>query len=89
VAWDYRIDPAAERDLRDLGPSVAIEIRRFLDTRVRGCADPRAFGKPLRGNRKGFWRYRVRDWRVLCRIEDQMLIVVVVGLGHRSSVYEN
>ncbi len=65
-----------------------MEIRRFLDTRIRGCADPRAFGKALRGSRKGFWRYRVRDWRVLCRLEDRVLIVVVVALGHRSKVYE-
>jgi mRNA interferase RelE/StbE len=89
VAWDYRIDPAAERDLRRLGPSVAVEIRRFLDTRIRGTADPRAFGKPLRGDRKGYWRYRVRDWRVLCRIEDRILIVVVVALGHRSNIYDS
>jgi mRNA interferase RelE/StbE len=88
VAWDYRIEEEAVRDLRRVGPSVAGQIRHFLDTRIRGCADPRAFGKPLRGPRKGFWRYRVRDWRVLCRLEDRMLIVVVVALGHRSKVYE-
>ncbi len=89
MAWDYQIEPEAARDLHRLGPSAAMEIRHFLDKRVRGAADPRAFGKPLRGDRKGYWRYRVRDWRLLCRLEDRVLIVVVVAVGHRSKVYDN
>jgi len=43
----------------------------------------------LRGEPKGFWRYRVRDYRVLCRLEKQVLIVVVVAVGHRSDIYDD
>ena len=88
MSWDYRITPEAARHLRDLGPSAAREIREFLDTRIKGAADPASFGKPLRGELKGLWRYRVRDWRVLCRLENHVLIVVVVAVGHRSEIYE-
>ncbi len=86
--WDYRLEADALRDLRQLGPSVRAEIIAYLDQRIRGATDPRPFGKPLRGKLKGYWRYRVRDFRILCRLEDGVLIVVVVAIGHRSKIYE-
>ena len=88
MSWDYRIKQAAVRDLRDLGPAATNEVRRYLDERIRGAPDPAAFGQPLRGDRHGYWRYRVRDLRLLCRLENSVLIVVVVAVGHRSSIYE-
>lgn len=89
MSWDYQLEDAAKRELRDLGPSAATEIIAFLDTRIKGGANPEQFGKPLRGELKGFWRYRVRNYRLLCRLERKILIVVVVAVGHRSSVYED
>lgn len=87
MSLDYRIEESAARSLRALGPSAAAEIFRFLDDRIRGCSDPTKFGKPLRGDKRNFWRYRVRDWRILCRLENGLLIVIVVAVGHRSTVY--
>ena len=88
MSWDYRVENTAACHLRALGPSAAAEIFCFLDERIRGCSDPTQLGKPLRGDRKGFWRYRVRDWRILCRLENNLLIVIVVAVGHRSTVYD-
>jgi mRNA interferase RelE/StbE len=87
VSWDYRLEETVRQHLRDLGPSAAAEIRRFLDDRIRGAADAEQFGKPLRGELKGFWRYRVRDYRLLCKLQKKILIVVVVAVGHRATVY--
>lgn len=87
--WAYRITPEAAGHLRDLGPSAAAEIRRYLDERIHGAANPEAFGKPLRGSKHGLWRYRVRGWRLICRLEKSVLIVVVVAVGHRSDVYDD
>lgn len=86
--WDYRIEEAAKRDLRDLGPAAANEILEFLDKRVRGTIDPQQFGKPLRAKLRGLWRYRVRDWRIICRLEQQVMIVVVIAVGHRRQIYD-
>ena len=88
MSWDYKFEADARRQLHDLGPSTRAEIIAYLDTRIAGASDPRRFGKPLRGSRHGLWRYRVRDWRLLCRLEDMILVVVVVAVGHRSTVYD-
>jgi len=88
VSWAYDISPEAAGHLRDLGPSAAAEIKAYLETRIKGSVNPEQFGKPLRGSKHGLWRYRVRDYRILCRLEKKVLLVIVVAVGHRSSVYE-
>lgn len=89
MAWTYKIHEDAERDLRDLGPAARAEITAWLEKRIHGCANPGQFGKPLRGSKHGLWRYRVRDHRILCRLEKSILLVVVVRVAHRSTVYED
>jgi mRNA interferase RelE/StbE len=89
VSWAYRISPDAAENLRDLGPSAAAEIKEYLNKRILGTADPELFGKPLRGSKHGLWRYRIRDWRLICRLEKSVFIVVVVEVGHRSTIYED
>jgi mRNA interferase RelE/StbE len=89
VNWDYRIEEAAKRELRDLGPAAASEIIDYLDTRIKGTTDPAQFGQPLRSSKHGLWRYRVRDYRLLCRLEKGILSVVVIAVGHRSKIYDD
>lgn len=81
VEWSAR----AVRQLGRLDRQWATLIVRFMADRVDGVDDPRSIGKPLRG--EGLWRYRVGDYRVLCRIDDGVLVVLVVELGHRREVY--
>jgi len=88
LAWTIEFDEKAERDLAGLDKSVQREIRRYLRERIAPLVDPTVFGKPLRHEYSGVWRYRVRDYRILCRIEDEHLIVLVIAVGHRDGVYE-
>lgn len=81
VEWSTR----SVRQLERLAPDMARVIVRFMNDRVHGAADPRLIGKPLRG--EGLWRYRVGDYRVLCAIEDAVMTVLVVELGHRREIY--
>jgi mRNA interferase RelE/StbE len=60
-----------------------------MDGRIASAADPRDFGKPLRKRKFGLWRYRVRDYRILCEIQEYRLVILVVAVGHRSTVYED
>lgn len=79
MPWDFEISPAALKQLTAIGSSAVDQIISFLEKRIRGSADPTAFGKALRGDLKGFWRYRVQDCRILCRIEHHHVVVLVVA----------
>ncbi|MBW1699690.1 MAG: type II toxin-antitoxin system RelE/ParE family toxin [Deltaproteobacteria bacterium] len=87
MAWTVRISNIAERQLRKLDRPVQRRILDWLNDRIEGCKDPRHFGEPLRGSHAGLWRYRVGDYRILCEIQDQNVVVLVIAIGHRSSIY--
>lgn len=50
--------------------------------------NPRSRGKALVNNLKGLWRYRVGDWRIICDIVDEEIIINVLELGHRREIYD-
>jgi len=85
--WRVEFDRDAARDLKRLDSAAQRAVLRFLRERVATTEDPRHFGKPLVGDMKGLWRYRVGDYRIVARIEDDRLIVLVVTVGHRREVY--
>lgn len=87
MAWTVEFDERARKDLRRLDAIVQKSILRYLRQRIAAAADPRRLGKPLHGEFAGLWRYRVGDWRLVCRIEDRRLIVLVLTIGHRREVY--
>lgn len=65
----------------------AKRILDFLEQRIAILEDPRASGKPLKGDLGVFWRYRVGDYRVLCDIQDGKLVILAALIGHRKEVY--
>jgi mRNA interferase RelE/StbE len=87
LAWTVRILQRAERQLEKLDPAVRNRVLRFLRERVVPAEDPRDLGERLVGNWAGYTRYRVGDYRVICRIEDEQMVVLVVKVGHRRDVY--
>lgn len=87
VKWRIILSFHAQKQLSKLGRSVEVEISHYLKTRLATAEDPRRFGKPLSGKLAGLWRYRVRDYRVLCEIQDHELIILVVRVGHRREIY--
>ena len=81
-------DQDAARDLRKLGIPTRRRILRYLRARIATKDDPRRFGKPLLGDLRGLWRYRVGDYRIVAKIEDNRFIVLVLTVGHRREVYD-
>ena len=77
----------ALKDLKKLDNSVSRVIYAWLKKNIDGCSDPRIHGKGLTANRSGQWRYRVGNYRIICKIEDDKVIVLVLTIGHRSMVY--
>lgn len=87
AAWRVEFDRDAARDLKKLGADAQRMILRYLRERIATAGDPRRFGHALTGDRKGLWRYRVGDFRIVAAIEDKNFIVLVVTIGHRREVY--
>ena len=71
-----------------LDPQHSRRIVKFLQDRVARLDDPRSIGEALHGSRLGeFWKYRVGDYRLICKIEDERLVVLVLRVGHRREIY--
>ncbi len=88
MAWNVELSREVDHALGKLDAQHARRILNFLHQRISKLADPRSIGKPLRGSRLAeFWRYRVGDYRLICKIEDTRLVVLVLRIGHRREVY--
>jgi mRNA interferase RelE/StbE len=88
LAWRVEFDDGAKRDLEKLDKPIALRITRFLRERVGQLDDPRSIGDALKGSRLGdFWRYRFGDYRIICDLQNQRLLVLVLRVGHRREIY--
>lgn len=88
MVWRIEFDASASRELGRLDRQIARRVIAFLRDRVATLADPRAVGQALHAPRFGeFWKYRVGDYRVIARSEDDPLPILIVRIGHRGDVY--
>ena len=84
--WQINFEDTALDTLKKLDKSIRTQIEKYLD-RLAKIDDPRQRGKGLTGSRAGQWRYRVGDYRLICEIRDDVLVVLVLEIGHRSNIY--
>ncbi|OQP85974.1 addiction module toxin RelE [Rhizobium rhizosphaerae] len=88
MAWAIDFRDTARKQLGRLAPPDSARIIRFLEERLATHENPRKLGLALKGTeRGGLWRYRVGDYRIICEIQDDRLVVLVVEIGHRREVY--
>ena len=88
MAWSVEVSESAERELGKLDPQQRKRILKFLYERIAKLENPRSIGQALHGSELGeFWKYRVGDFRLICKIEDDRLVVLVLRVGHRREVY--
>ena len=79
----------ADKQLEKFDKHISKLITKWLLKNVDCCKNPRAFGKPLKGKLSGQWRYEIGDYRILCDIQDNCIIVLALTAGHRKEVYKN
>lgn len=87
MAWTIEFVPAAAKELKKLGRNDAVRIIRTLEERIAPLEDPRSTGASLKGDHEGYWRWRIGDFRVVARIEDERVLILVVRVAHRREVY--
>ena len=78
---------SAKKSLKKLDVYTQKIIITWISKNLQGTDNPRVLGKPLSANRAGQWRYRVGDYRIIAKIEDDRLIILVLTIGHRREVY--
>lgn len=87
MSWEVELSPDAAKWLRKADPETARRIRAALRA-ITTLDSPRSRGKALTGGLSGLWRYRVGNYRVVCDLRDALLVVLVIDIDHRSSIYE-
>ena len=88
MAWAVEFDPDAIKDLKKLDKQVQARILEFLRERLAPLSNPRELGEALAGSKLGnYWKYRVGDWRMICDLQDQRIVVRVLRVGNRREVY--
>ena len=88
LAWRVEFDPDAVNDLKKLDKQVQARILDFLRERLARLDNPRELGEALAGSKLGnYWKYRVGDWRIICDLQVQRIVVRVLRVGNRREVY--
>jgi mRNA interferase RelE/StbE len=86
LAWRIEFLPAAKKELAKLGRAEAKRIIQTLKTRIAALDNPRALGSALPGEFGGLWHWRIGDYRVIARIENERITILVVRVAHRREV---
>ena len=88
MPYSVAYSDTALKQLRKMDRFEARLIVSWIDKNLQGCADPRAHGKGLTANQSGEWRYRIGNYRALCVIEDDRLVIKVFAVGHHRHIYQ-
>lgn len=86
----YRVEttPRFDKEFSKLDKYTMKMLKAWIQKNLVNCEDPRAKGKGLTANRSGQWRYRIGDYRLICLIEDDKLVILALSIGHRRDVYD-
>lgn len=88
MSYKVEYTKTAQKLIKKMDRYTQVMIMRWITKNLVDCTDLRIHGKALRGNLKNQWRYRIGNYRILCDIEDDKLIILVINVGHRREIYE-
>ena len=89
MKYSVEYSQRAVKELKKLDRYTQRMIFSWIDKNLNGCENPRLHGKALTANRKGQWRYRVGDYRLITDIQDDRIVILILSVGHRKSIYDN
>ncbi len=87
MKYSIEITPRFEKEFKKLDRYTQRMIKAWIDKNLVDCEDPKVHGKALTANLKGMWRYRIGDYRMICLIEDDKLVITALNIGHRREIY--
>ena len=86
----YKINTTArfDKEFKKLDRYTQKMIKAWINKHLVNCENPQQYGKALVANRKSQWRYPIGDYRLICHIEDEELVILALSIGHRREIYE-
>ena len=86
----YSINTSArfDKEFKKLDRYTQLMIKSWITKNIVDTDNPRIHGKALVGNKSGYWRYRIGDYRLICETIDNELIILALSVGHRREVYK-
>jgi mRNA interferase RelE/StbE len=85
--WTVIVSKKSQKSLDKIDKKQATRIVDFLEDKLATHENPRDLGAALSGQWAGHWRYRVGDYRIICKIEDEIITILVIEIGHRREIY--
>lgn len=89
MKYSVETTPRFDKEFKKLDKYTCRMIRSWIEKNLIDTTNPRIHEKSLTGNRSGQWRYRIGDYRLICHIEDEKLVILALTVGHRREVYKN
>jgi mRNA interferase RelE/StbE len=87
LAWTIKFDKKAKKELKFIDKPIQKQIAKFI-SKLLNAPNPKFYGEQLKGTLNKLWRYRVGDYRLICKFEDEVLIVIIVAVKHRKEAYK-
>ena len=88
MTYTVNTTPEFDKEFKKLDKFTQKILATWIDKNLENCTNPRIYGKGLTSNRRGQWRYRIGDYRIICNIEDNKLVILALTVGHRRDVYK-
>ena len=85
--WKIEFSDRARRDLRKFDRQIRDRLIKFIKD-LQTLPNPRSIGKVLSGPLGLYWCYRMGDYRIICNIRDNVLVIEIIRLGHRREIYK-
>jgi mRNA interferase RelE/StbE len=87
MAWRVEFLPAAAGAFGKLDRQHQKRIQKFIEGRLISEDEPRRLGEAYVGPLRGYWKYRVGDYRLVCEIRDKARTILVLAIGDRKDIY--
>ena len=89
MSWQIETTSRFDKEFKKLDRYTQKLIHGWITKNIDNTDDPRRHGKPLTGDLSGLWRYRIGDYRLICTLNDDRLIILALSIGHRRDIYRS
>ena len=85
--YSVEVSEQFKKEFKKLDKYTQKMIRGWIEKNLVEMEDPRVRGKAMTANMAGKWRYRIGDYRLICNINDDTLVILALRIGHRREIY--